>query len=122
MPTGPRATPPRGRPRGVAANGKTRCGSRVWRIRLLQTACRSSYRLYGCLPACPWLRGDSMPGRLGLLCLGACAAFLSLASAEERPGRLAQDEFFEKSVRPVLAAQCLECHGPRKQKGGLRLD
>jgi cytochrome c553 len=30
--------------------------------------------------------------------------------------------FFEKSVRPVLATQCFDCHGPVKQKGGLRLD
>jgi hypothetical protein len=31
-------------------------------------------------------------------------------------------EFFEKNVRPILAARCHECHGPLKQKGGLRLD
>jgi hypothetical protein len=31
-------------------------------------------------------------------------------------------DFFEKSVRPVLASHCLDCHGPMKQKGGLRLD
>jgi len=31
-------------------------------------------------------------------------------------------EFFEKSVRPILAARCQGCHGPSKQKGGLRLD
>jgi len=31
-------------------------------------------------------------------------------------------EFFEKSVRPILAARCQGCHGPVKQKGGLRLD
>ncbi len=31
-------------------------------------------------------------------------------------------EFFEKSVRPILAARCQGCHGPEKQKGGLRLD
>jgi mono/diheme cytochrome c family protein len=31
-------------------------------------------------------------------------------------------EFFEKSVRPVLHARCVECHGPKVQKGGLRLD
>ena len=31
-------------------------------------------------------------------------------------------EFFEKSVRPILAARCQGCHGPAKQKGGLRLD
>ena len=37
-------------------------------------------------------------------------------------GRPAAVEFFEKSVRPMLAARCQECHGPTKQKGGLRLD
>ncbi|MCG3195756.1 MAG: hypothetical protein GHCLOJNM_00223 [bacterium] len=31
-------------------------------------------------------------------------------------------EFFEKRVRPVLADNCFQCHGPEKQKGGLRLD
>jgi len=34
----------------------------------------------------------------------------------------APEEFFEKSIRPVLAANCFECHGPRKHKAGLRLD
>ena len=29
---------------------------------------------------------------------------------------------FEKKVRPVLVEKCLGCHGPEKQKGGLRLD
>jgi hypothetical protein len=33
-----------------------------------------------------------------------------------------QVEFFEKSVRPVLADHCYKCHGPEKQKGDLRLD
>ncbi|MEW6306127.1 MAG: DUF1553 domain-containing protein [Verrucomicrobiota bacterium] len=31
-------------------------------------------------------------------------------------------EFFEKKVRPLLAEKCYECHGDKKQKGGLRLD
>jgi len=34
----------------------------------------------------------------------------------------AQVEFFEKQVRPVLSENCIECHGPKKQKSGLRLD
>ena len=34
----------------------------------------------------------------------------------------AKVEFFEKNVRPILATRCQECHGPAKQKGGLRLD
>ena len=34
----------------------------------------------------------------------------------------ATEEFFETSVRPVLADHCYSCHGPDKQKGGVRLD
>src|SRR5437868_14437639 len=33
-----------------------------------------------------------------------------------------QLDFFEKQVRPLLAANCLSCHGPQKQEGNLRLD
>src|SRR5205085_9224807 len=29
---------------------------------------------------------------------------------------------FTTDVRPVLAKHCVGCHGPEKQKGGLRLD
>ena len=32
------------------------------------------------------------------------------------------DDFFEANVRPVLIEQCQQCHGPKKQRGGLRLD
>src|ERR1700750_2446297 len=31
-------------------------------------------------------------------------------------------EFFEAKIRPVLAAECTECHNAKKTKGGLRLD
>ncbi len=31
-------------------------------------------------------------------------------------------EFFERSVRPVLAENCFNCHSERKQKAGLRVD
>src|SRR3954464_7411520 len=36
----------------------------------------------------------------------------------------AEDEtaFFESKIRPLLTERCLECHGEKKQKGGLRLD
>jgi len=30
--------------------------------------------------------------------------------------------FFESKIRPILVERCYECHGDRKQKGGLRLD
>ena len=42
-------------------------------------------------------------------------------AAEPKPDP-AQVEFFEKQVRPLLVEKCQECHGPDKQKSGLRLD
>ncbi len=36
--------------------------------------------------------------------------------------RAADAEFFETRIRPVLHEHCVECHGAKKQKGGLRLD
>jgi mono/diheme cytochrome c family protein len=49
------------------------------------------------------------------------AAFATAARAEDGPA-LQSAEFFESKVRPVLAENCFSCHGPEKQKGGLRLD
>lgn len=34
----------------------------------------------------------------------------------------AQLEFFEKKIRPLFVEKCHMCHGPDKQKSGLRLD
>ncbi|MEO8426964.1 MAG: PSD1 and planctomycete cytochrome C domain-containing protein [Verrucomicrobiota bacterium] len=31
-------------------------------------------------------------------------------------------ESFEKNIQPLLQERCVKCHGPEKQKGGLRLD
>ncbi len=42
----------------------------------------------------------------------------ALAAADEAAGI----DFFEKRVRPVLVEHCLSCHGPAKQRSGLRLD
>ncbi len=51
--------------------------------------------------------------------LSACSAF---AAATEPEWPRAQIEFFEKQIRPVLAAQCWNCHGEKKVESGLRLD
>ena len=32
------------------------------------------------------------------------------------------EDFFESRVRPLLLKHCQECHGAKKQEGGLRLD
>ena len=52
---------------------------------------------------------------LAILALGTS----SLAAAELKP---ADVEFFESKIRPVLVAECYECHDAKKQKGDLRLD
>ncbi len=52
------------------------------------------------------------------------AVALSLAAGRAPAAGPAAEsaEFFEKKVRPVLVEQCVSCHGPKKQQGGLRLD
>ncbi len=48
-----------------------------------------------------------------------CGLAVSLRAAEPGGGAT---ELFEKKIRPLLAEHCLDCHGSKKQKGGLRLD
>ncbi len=54
------------------------------------------------------------------------AAWLSVASkaaAQPPSGDDAKGvEFFEKRIRPIFEENCYGCHGPKKQKAGLRLD
>ncbi|RYD70421.1 MAG: DUF1549 domain-containing protein, partial [Verrucomicrobiaceae bacterium] len=50
----------------------------------------------------------------------ACFGFTA-AAAEPAAQRDAM-KFFEQEVRPVLVNRCYECHGEKKQKGGLRVD
>ncbi len=55
--------------------------------------------------------------RLFAFTIRACAAAVpGLAGAVDPVAQ------FEAEVRPVLEVHCFECHGPEKQKGGLRLD
>lgn len=66
-----------------------------------------------------------------LITVGLAVLLLSLiapsdrrpAGADELPRPSAEDEtFFETKVRPILVQHCQECHGPKKQESGLRLD
>jgi cytochrome c553 len=58
--------------------------------------------------------------------VGIAVWMLALAVPAARPAGTPsvadQADFFEKAVRPVLVANCINCHGPDKQKGKLRLD
>jgi mono/diheme cytochrome c family protein len=56
------------------------------------------------------------------LALGSIPAGASADDAPPSKPDLALVEFFEGKVRPVLEAHCTNCHGPAKQKAGLRLD
>ncbi len=47
------------------------------------------------------------------------ALFLAFLSAAASAADLTH---FEQRIRPLLIANCIDCHGPDKQKGGLRLD
>jgi mono/diheme cytochrome c family protein len=55
------------------------------------------------------------------------AALLAVLATRPGPGAEVaptpeQVTFFEAKVRPLLAENCVKCHGPDKQKSGLRLD
>lgn len=53
--------------------------------------------------------GNALP-----LCAASTPAPVKLTAA--------QVEFFESKIRPVLVGECYNCHGAKKDKGGLRLD
>ncbi len=52
----------------------------------------------------------------------ACAGLETGDGGSAESADSAAVDFFEKNVRPILATRCHGCHGPTKQKGGLRLD
>jgi len=65
--------------------------------------------------------------RRSLLACSLATLFAGAAALSFQPqARAAADakgvEFFEAKIRPILAQNCIGCHGPEKQKGGLRLD
>jgi cytochrome c553 len=61
--------------------------------------------------------------RIGLPKILMMVAVATLAAPVARAGADPQAiEFFEKQVRPILAENCFKCHGPDKQKAGLRWD
>ena len=69
--------------------------------------------------------GPGPVGRIGLF-VAVVLAMLATRAAVAADGGPEPDasktEFFETTIRPLLAERCQGCHGPSKQKGGLRLD
>ncbi len=47
---------------------------------------------------------------------------LGVSTAAGQDGQDAAKVNFEREIAPILAAHCIECHGPDQQKEGLRLD
>ena len=52
----------------------------------------------------------------------ALAGMLGTAGLAAQEPQGADARAFAETVRPVLDRYCVRCHGPRRQKGGLRLD
>ena len=63
----------------------------------------------------PWPTQRHRAIALAGILAGVCAG------ADEAPDARASGSS-ESEVRPLFAAKCQKCHGPRQQKGGLRLD
>ena len=64
-----------------------------------------------------WINTALLRGALLLGC--AVGVAMPVLSAPFPPDQV---EFFEKSVRPLLAERCHSCHGVTKHQNGLRLD
>src|ERR1043165_7497783 len=48
--------------------------------------------------------------------------FETIAAATKLPDGAPGQVDFARDIQPILSKFCYECHGPEKQKGGLRLD
>jgi mono/diheme cytochrome c family protein len=75
-----------------------------------------------CFSVSPWLAVATfavLPSVSSLLAQEVGAARTAPANPTNDAAGI---EFFEKSIRPLLASRCFECHGAQKQKGSLRLD
>jgi hypothetical protein len=64
--------------------------------------------------------------RRRLIAVSTALAVLALLSADRPPPELPPAATtkidFARDIRPILQTRCLECHGPTKRKGELRLD
>jgi hypothetical protein len=60
--------------------------------------------------------------KFALLISIGCWFISSVVMGKEMEMTAQQREFFEAKIRPVLIAECYECHAGRENKGGLLLD
>jgi mono/diheme cytochrome c family protein len=60
--------------------------------------------------------------RIAILLPALAGAWLALPATTAAGPTQDQVRFFESRIRPLLADHCVECHGPKNQKSGLRLD
>ena len=54
--------------------------------------------------------------------LVAAVSFAVVSVAAQEPGGAPEKVDFTRQVAPLLVSRCIECHGPKEQKGDLRLD
>ena len=66
-------------------------------------------------------RAMVLSARLPVACWLALAQISAPVKADP-PQPSAGPIDFARDVRPIFQSRCLGCHGPGKQKGGLRLD
>ncbi|MDG3004991.1 PSD1 and planctomycete cytochrome C domain-containing protein [Paludisphaera mucosa] len=69
-----------------------------------------------------WSRWLGAAACAAMAALGAGASASAEGDAADPRVEAERTRFFEQEVRPLLVAKCQSCHGPDKQKGGLRLD
>ena len=55
---------------------------------------------------------------LGVICVVTCGQFACRPVAAESPAKID----FARDIQPLFEKHCYECHGPKKQEAGLRLD
>ena len=54
--------------------------------------------------------------------VSVCAAVVLLSFSGMLSAQTPAKVDFEKDVQPLLRQNCVSCHGPKKQKAGMRLD
>ena len=62
--------------------------------------------------------------RTGVIVTAVLGGFAALAAVDisKLPPAASRPVDFAKEIRPLLQERCFKCHGPDKQKNGLRLD